>query len=167
MRLDRLRAGEKISAVSAILLFVSMFFHWFGVEAYNTSNLLFAIESVEPGKNAWEALEYIPIAFLTTIVITLAATMLRLAGAVPNPSIPANAAVAILGLVSTLLILFRIVDPPVFGVEPTITYEGVVQWPIFLALAAAAGTAVGGCWAMLEEGVAFAHLCTRRDRGQP
>jgi hypothetical protein len=146
----KLTFGEKISAVSAVLLFGLMFFHWFGVEAYNTSNLLFAIESVEPGKNAWEALEYIPIALLTTILITLAATALRLAGAVPNPSFPANVAIAILGFVSMLLILFRIVDPPVFGVEPTITSEGAVEWPIFLALAAAAGIAFGGCSAAVQ-----------------
>jgi hypothetical protein len=33
-----------------------MFFHWFGVKAVNTSNLLFAIQAGGPGKNAWEAL---------------------------------------------------------------------------------------------------------------
>ena len=69
----------------------------------------------------------------------------------PAPSFPANAAVATLGLVSTLLILFRIVDPPVFSVEPTVTFEGAVQWPIFLALAAAAGIACGGCLALQTE----------------
>jgi len=151
MLLGRLNYGEKISAASAVLLFVSMFFHWFSVEAYNTSNLLFLIESVEPGKSAWEALDYMPITLLTTIVVTLAATTLRVAGAVRNPSFPANAAVATLGLVSTLLILFRIVDPPVFSVEPTVTFEGAVQWPIFLALAAAAGIACGGCLALQTE----------------
>ena len=151
MRLGRLNFGEEIAAVSAVLLFVSMFFHWFGVEAHNTSNLLILIKSVEPGKSAWEALDYIPIVLLTTIVITLAATTLRLAGAVRNPSFLANVAVPILGLVSTLLILFRIVDPPVFSVEPTVTIEGVVQWPIFLALAAAAGIAYGGCLTAQEQ----------------
>jgi hypothetical protein len=149
--LARLNYGEKISTISAVLLFVSMFFNWFGVEAHNTSNLLFAIQSVEPDKSAWEALDYIPIVLLATVGITLAATSLRLTGAVPNLSFPANAAVLILGLISTLLILFRIVDPPVFGVEPTITSEGVARWPIFFALAAAAGVACGGFLATREE----------------
>jgi hypothetical protein len=31
-------SGERIAGVSAILLFVLMFFHWFGVKAVNTSN---------------------------------------------------------------------------------------------------------------------------------
>jgi uncharacterized membrane protein len=126
-RLAKPDRGLKIATVSAVALFVSMFFNWFGVEAHNTSNLLFAIQSVEPDKSAWEALDYIPIALLATVVITLAATSLRLTGAVSNPSLPANVAVAVLGVVSTLLILSRIVDPPVFGVEPTITTEGVAQ----------------------------------------
>jgi hypothetical protein len=57
----------------------------------------------------------------------------------------------VLGVASLLLILFRIVDPPVFYVEPTLTYEGAAQLPIFLPLAAAAGVAFGGFWAMREE----------------
>jgi hypothetical protein len=63
--------------------------------------------------------------------------------------------VAVLGIVSVLLILFRILDPPNFGsfreIWGTVTIEGTVQFPIFLALLAAAGIACGGCLAMREE----------------
>lgn len=166
MELGRLNSGERISSVSAILLFAFMFFHWFGVKAINTSNLLFAIQSVEPGKSAWEALEYIPIVLLITIVAALAMAALRLTNAVHRSLIAGNAAVAILGLVSTLLILYRIVDPPIFNVEPTITSEGAVQFPIFLALAAAAGITFGGCLAMWEEGASFFDLLRLRHRDQ-
>jgi len=146
-----LRSGEWISSISAILLFVLMFFHWFGVKLVNTSNLLFAIQSVEPGKSAWEALEYIPIVLTIGIIVTLAVPALRLVDSFPKPSLPVNGLIAILGLVSMLLILLRIVDPPTFGVEETITSEGTVQIPIFLALLAAAGIAVGGWRTMREE----------------
>jgi hypothetical protein len=164
--LGRLNNGERISSVSAILLFVLMFFHWFGVKAINTSNLLFAIQSVEPGKSAWEALEYIPIVLLITIIATLAVAALRLTNAVRRTPIPVNALVAILGLVSALLILFRIVEPPIFYTEPTITIEGAVQLPIFLALAAAAGIAFGGCLAIREEGFSLSDLRPRRHQDQ-
>lgn len=156
--LSRLSSGERIAVVSAIFLFVLMFFHWFGVEAVNTSNLLFAIQSVAPGKNAWEALDYIPTVLLITILATLAVAALRLTNALRRDSVPVNAVIAILGLASVLLIGFRIVDPPVFYVEPTITFEGAVQFPIFLALLAAAGIAYCGFRAMREEGVSFARL---------
>ncbi len=71
-----------------------------------------------------------------------------------------DAAVAILGIVSTLLILFRIVDPPSFGSarnhasdavsEPTRS-KARTHSAIFLALAAAAGIALGGGLAVREE----------------
>lgn len=166
MDLDRLNNGERIAGISAILLFVFMFFHWFGVKLTNTSNLLFAIQSIEPGKSAWEALDYIPIVLLITIIAALAVAALRLTNAVHRPLIQVNAVVAILGLVSALLILFRIVDPPIFYTEATTTSEGTVQFPIFLALLAAAGIAFGGFRAMQEEGVSFADLRARQHRNQ-
>ena len=163
MSLGRLSNGERISGISAILLFVLMFFHWFGVKAVNTSNLLFGIQAVGPGQSAWEALDYIPIILLITIIATLAVAALRLTNAARRPPIPVNAMVAILGIVSVLLILFRIIDPPIFSVERTITIEGTAQLPIFLALLAAAGIAFGGYRAMREERVGVSSVRLQRD----
>lgn len=166
MGLARVSKGERIAAVSAILLFVLTFVHWFGVKATNTSNLLFAIQSVEPGKNAWAALDYIPIFLVITILATLAVVVLHLTNAVPRARMPVNSVVATLGVVSVLLIVFRIVEPPIFYVERTVTYEGTVQFPIFLALAAACGIAYGSYLAMREEGVSFSDLYAHRHRVQ-
>jgi hypothetical protein len=151
VEIDRLSNGERIAGISAILLFVLMFFHWYGVKAVNTSNLLFAIQAVGPGKSAWEALDYIPIVLLVTIIVTLAVAALRLMDAALRSPVRLNAVVTILGVASVLLILYRIADPPVFYAETTITFEGAAQLPIFLALFAAAGIACGGCLAMREE----------------
>lgn len=150
MHLGRLSSGEKISSVSAILLFLLTFFHWFGVKAVNTSDLLFAIQAVGPGRSAWEALDCIPIFLVITIVVTFAVAASRLTNPTRSPSIPLNMLVAVLGIASVLMILYRIIAPPVFSIEPTITYEGAAQSPIFLALFAAAGVAIGGFWAMWE-----------------
>jgi uncharacterized protein YacL len=147
--LDRLSTGERISSVSAVLLFIFMFFHWFGVRISNSSNLLFAIQSDLPGKSAWEALDYIPILLTMAIGATLAATVLRLTNSVRRG--PVNVLVAFLGLLSGLLIAFRIINPPSFASEGVIAVEGTVQFPIFLALLAAAGIAFGGYRAMREE----------------
>jgi hypothetical protein len=147
--IDRLSGGERISAVSAILLFVFMFLDWFGTK--DAGELQF----FSVGRSAWEALDYIPIVLVIAIIATLAVAALRLANAVHRPPIPVNAVVAILGTISVLLILFRIVDPPNFGsfqeIWGNITIEGTVQFPIFLALLAAAGIAFGGCLAMRKE----------------
>jgi hypothetical protein len=164
MDLGRLSNGERISGISAILLFVFMFFHWFGVEGSSISNpLLIYFRGSRPGRNAWEALDYIPIVLLITIIVTLAVVALCLINAARKFPVPVNAGVAILGLVSMLLILYRIVDPPAFGIEEKIImWEGTVQFPIFLALLAAAGIAFGGCLAIREEGISLSSLRARR-----
>lgn len=149
MEIGRLSNGERIAGVSAILLFTFMCLHWFGSKDSGELRL-FSVD-----RNAWEALDYIPIVLLITIVVTLAAVVLRSPNRARKPPIPINAVVAILGVVSMSLILFRILDPPNFGsfreIWGTIAIEGTVQIPIFLALLAAAGIAAGGCLAMREE----------------
>ena len=161
----RLSNGEKIASISAILLFAFMFLDWFGTKSSDDSFGLFSV-----GRSAWEALDFIPVVLLFAIVATLAVAALRLANAIGRASTPANAVVAILGVVSVLLILFRVIDPPNFGgfgtSFGTITYEGAAQFPIFLALLAAAGVAFGACWAMWEEDVSFAGSRRHQKRGE-
>jgi hypothetical protein len=145
---DKLSNGERISGISAVLLFALMFFNWFGVELVNSSNLLFAVSGGGPGKSAWDALEYIPIVLVITIVATLAMVAVRLSNAASEAFVLVNAPIAVLGFVSTVLILFRILHPPIFGIEGAITSQGTVQAPVFLALLAAAGITFGGCLSM-------------------
>jgi uncharacterized membrane protein len=152
VHLGRLNRGEWLAGTSAVLLFASMFLHWFGVKLINTSNLLFAIVAVGGRKNAWGALDYIPTLLVIAILGTLALMALCLADAFLKPRVRSNAVVAILGLASMVLILFRMINPPTFFVEATITSEGAIRWPMFLALLAATGMACGGCLALWEEG---------------
>jgi hypothetical protein len=150
MSLRKLSRGEAIASSSAMVLVILMFFHWFGVKAVNTSNLLFAISSNEPGKSAWEALDLIPIILVITIVATLLVSALCLMDFVERPRSPTDAVVGVLGLISAFLIFSQIVDPPTFRVETTITSEGTVQLPIVLALLAAMGIAAGSFLSMWE-----------------
>jgi hypothetical protein len=149
VELGRLSNGERIAGISAILLFASMCLHWFGSKDFGELRL-FSVD-----RTAWEALDYIPIILLITIVVTLAAVVLRSPDPAHKSPIPINAVVAILGVVSMSLILFRILHPPDFGsfreIWGTIAIEGTVQFPVFLALSAAAGITFGGCLAMREE----------------
>jgi hypothetical protein len=160
--LGRLSNGERLSGVSAILLYVFMSFDWFGVVGVNNTNLLFYLRDAEPGQSAWEALDVISVVLLVTIVAALAVASLRFMDAVHGFPVPVNAVVAILGIVSALLIFFRIVDPPDFGSEGILRFEGTIQTPMFLALSAAVGIAFGGCLAMREEGFSLADLRARR-----
>jgi hypothetical protein len=148
---NKLKRGETVAGLSAVLLFVSMFLHWFGVEYVNNGPLLFLISGTGPGKSAWEALDYDPILFLLTVVATLGTVALRWAMAPPRLSLAADAITAVFGVASALLILHRVFDPPNFGIDGLgITSEGFLRPPIFVALAAAVGVAFGCLWSALE-----------------
>ncbi|MBA3866317.1 MAG: hypothetical protein H0X42_08220 [Solirubrobacterales bacterium] len=155
MDLNKLSTGEKIAGGSAIALFIFMFFDWFGVEISGAGS-----SSSVPGAggSAWDALEFIPIILVITIIAALAVAALRLADSAYEPPVSGNAVVVVLGGLSTLLILFRIVDPPSFGSFGGISVDGTVDLGIFLGLIAAAGITYGGYKAMQEEGVSFSDV---------
>ncbi len=159
--LGRLRIGEAIYLVAAILLFVLMFLTWWEIGiGHETGGGLDAISLFDHGQSAWEALEVIPLFLMLAIVVAVGSALLRLGGSGWKPAVPPGAAVAVLGALAALLILIRIISPPslapneLVGVE----YPVSVQLPAFLALAAALGIAYGGWRAMADEGVSFASV---------
>jgi Protein of unknown function (DUF983) len=153
MDVDKLNTGEKIAGVSAILLFIFMFFTWFGVEVSGSSS--FSGEVPGAGGSAWDALDFIPIVLVITIVAALINVFLRLSDSEYEPPISMNVAVTVLGALSTLLVLFRIIDPPSFGSFGGVSVDGTREIGIFLGLITAAGIAYGGYRGMQEEGSTF------------
>lgn len=153
MDLDRLNTGEKIAGVSAILLFVFMFFDWFGVEVSGFGGISESVPGV--GGSAWDVLDFIPIVLVVTVAAALALVALRLTDSTYEPPVPGSTVVAILGGISVLLILFRIIDPPSLGSLGGISYDATLKVGIFLGLVSAVGIAYGGYSAMREEGITF------------
>lgn len=151
--MDRLSTGEKIAGGSAVLLFIFMFFDWFKVDISSGDGLF----SVSAGGNAWEAFSWIDLFMLLTIVVAVAVVVIRLSDALVEPPFSVNAAVAILGGLSVLFILYRIIDPPVdTGDLPGIEVSRAIG--VYLGLLAAAGIAYGGYRAMQEEGTSFGEI---------
>jgi hypothetical protein len=151
--MDRLSTGEKIAGGSAVLLFVFMFFDWFKVDVSGGNGLF----SLSIGGNAWEAFSTIDIILMIVILAAVAVAVIRISDAVFEPPFSLNAAVAILGGIAVLLILYRIIDPP----GDTSGVPGVDINPaigIFLGLIAAAGITYGGYRAMQEEGTSFGEI---------
>jgi hypothetical protein len=165
MELNRLSRGEQIAALSAVLLFIFMFFDWFGVEVSGVPG--FSGDVAGGGGSAWDALDVIPLFLMAAIVVAIGVAVIRLTDADFEPPISLNAVVAALGALAVLLILYRIVDPPGGGGTG---FEGVevdttLKLGIFLALVAAAGIAYGGYSAMREEGMTFADVGDRLGSG--
>lgn len=149
MDLDKLGVGEKIAALSAVALFIFMFFDWFDVEVSGGG----ASSGTLGSGSAWDALDNIPIFLLITIIVTLVVVALRLTDANYEPPFPASVAIAILGGISVLLILYRIIDPPGGGSFGSFSVDVSPTFGIFISLIAAGGLTYGGYKAMQEEGV--------------
>jgi hypothetical protein len=164
MDVDKLSTGEKIAGVSAVLLFIFMFFTWFGVEVSGGG---FSGSVPGAGGSAWDALEFIPIVLVIAIVVALVNVFLRLSDSDYEPPVSMNVAVTVLGGLSTLLILFRIIDPPGFGSFGGVSVDATLELGIFLGLIAAAGITYGGYRGMQEEGATFSGTADRLSGGGP
>jgi hypothetical protein len=163
MEADRLSTGEKISAVSAILLFIFMFFDWFGAKVSGVPGFSGSVEG--GGGSAWDALDVIPLFLMLAIVVALAVAVIRLTDADVEPPVSMNAVVAGLGGLAVLLILYRIVDPPGGESLAGVSVDITLKFGIFLGLIAAAGIAYGGYSAMREEGATFGDAADRLSGG--
>jgi hypothetical protein len=165
MDVDKLNTGEKIAGVSAVLLFIFMFFDWFGVEISGQG------ESVTfgsgAGGSAWDALDFIPIVLVIAIVVALINVFLRSSDSDYEPPVSMNVAVTVLGGISVLLVLFRIIDPPGFGTFGGVSVDATLEFGIFLGLIAAAGIAYGGYRGMQEEGSTFSGTADKLSGGGP
>lgn len=159
MGINRLGNGERVSVGSAILLFIFMFFQWYGLGVAKRPNLLFDLHLFEDGGNAWQTLEVTSIVLALVIAVTVGAAVWRLTDKNWEPSVSPGAVVFMLGVFAVCLILFRIISPPDLGKEVEgFAFEVTLKAGIFLSLLAACGIAYGGGRAMQEEGVLFGNL---------
>jgi hypothetical protein len=146
MNVDRLTQGEKIAAGAGIVLFISMFFAWFGFDSPG--------EALGIGGsitfNAWESFDFIDLVLLVTVLVAVGTAVAKASDAAVD--FPLNPVVAVLGGLSTLLVLYRIIDPP--GGSDR-------EWAVFLGLILSALVAYGGYRAMQEEGSSFAEVGDR------
>jgi hypothetical protein len=157
MEASRLRTGELIAGVSAVALFIIMFLPWFGIDfggAEIAEDLGVAVPEASADFNAWESFDFIDIVLLVTILVAVGlAVASAMAQTVALP-VAASALTAGLGILSTLLVLYRVLDP--------VGEDGVERkfW-LFVGLIAAAGIAYGGWRAMQEEGTTFGQQADR------
>jgi hypothetical protein len=161
MDLNRLTQGEKIAGISAILLFVFMFLDWYGVKISGGGETI----NLGGGGNAWDALDFIPILLLLAVIATVAIVLIEASDTDVELPVHGAAIVTVVGAVSFLLILFRIIDTPTFASFGGVSAEGTLKVGIFLALIAAAGMAFGGWRTMQEEDITFSDAADRLSGG--
>jgi hypothetical protein len=151
MDVNRLSTGEKIAGVAAVLLFISMFLAWFGFETPGNELGI----SVDLSFNAWESFDFIDLILMLTVIVTLGAVIAQASDTVID--FPLFPVVAGLGALSTLLVLYRIIDPP-GGADR--------EFGVFLGLILSALLTYGGYRAMQEEGSSFGEVGDRFSGGR-
>jgi hypothetical protein len=162
MDADRLRTGELIAGVSAVALLIIMFLPWFGLggaagEALEQAQDLGLAPEIDTSANAWQSFDFIDLVLLVTIVVAAGLAVATMAAQTVALPVAASSITAGLGILSTLLVLYRLVDPP---------FDASRKLGAFLGLIAAAGIAYGGWRAMQEEGTSFGGEADRvGDRG--
>jgi uncharacterized membrane protein YhaH (DUF805 family) len=155
MDLDRLSTGERVAGGSAVVLFIVMFFDWFKVEVSGAGGFV----GGSAGGNAWEWFTWIDLLLLLTVIVALAVVVIRLSDTLFEPPISLNAVVTILGGLSVLCVLFRIIDPPGASEDfGGVSVDVGRQVGVFLGLIVSAGVAYGGYRAMQEEGSSFGEI---------
>jgi len=169
MDTSRIGQGQMIAAVAAIVLFVVMFLSWYSVEGLSDDAQEQAEAAIELAEeqgievpsgaqdavddaasiSAWDAFDLIKIVMLLTIIAAIALAAMTAMGSQVNLPVAMSAIVAGLGILTTLLVLYRVIDPPAEGLDRS--------YGVFLGLLASAGIAYGGWRAMEEEGTSFSH----------
>jgi hypothetical protein len=130
-----------------------MFLAWFGFDTAGEELGIGGSFSI----NAWESFDFIDLVLLVTVVVTLGAVIAQATDTVVDFPLPP--VIAVLGGLSTLLVLYRIIDPP-GGLDR--------EFGVFLGLIFSALVAYGGYRAMQEEGSSFAEVGDRfSSRGGP
>jgi hypothetical protein len=129
---SRLRTGELVAGVGGALLFVFLFFDWFGGGGF-TGNL-----------NGWDGLGSDVTGFIValTSVAGVALALLALSGQRVNVPLPRGGVTALLASLSVAIILWRFFANP-----------GDLKVGIFLGLAATVAIAVGALMALREDGI--------------
>lgn len=150
MDTSRLGTGDLIAGASGVVLLISLFLPWYGVD------LEVAGASIDGDVNAWQAMGFIDILLFLVAVFAISVPLARAAGSLPE-DVPAGLAVLVAGGFGLVLVLFRLVDVPGPDVSaiPGDTIEVGRKAGLFVGLIAVAGVTYGG-WRASGEGEAAA-----------
>jgi multidrug transporter EmrE-like cation transporter len=157
MDFSRVRTGELLAGISGVALFIIMFLKWFSLpEVVGLGGFAEAV-GVNTSISAWEAFDFIDLVLLLAVVAGVGLVVLAAAQSSVQLPVAASAIAAGLGIFATLLVLYRVLDPP---------SDLDRSYGLFLGLIASAGIAVGGWMAMQEEGTSFGGEADRLGGGR-
>jgi hypothetical protein len=154
MDTNRLRTGELIAGIAAVVLFIVMFLPWFGYDVGGAvaANLGVSVDVPDVNFNAWESFDFIDLVLMLTVLVAVGLAVATATARTVALPVAASAIVTGLGILSTVLVLYRLINPPA---------DASRKLGVFLGLIAAAAVAYGGWRSMQEEGTTFGDQADR------
>jgi hypothetical protein len=160
MDTGNLGRGAMIAGISGVLLFIFMFFSWYGVsdDLNDVSQQIQQgveaiggdapnVEGIDTTRNAWQSFNFTDLFCLIAILVAVGLAAMTLAGASASLPVAGSALTCGVGALAFLFVLYRTINPPADGVDREIG--------LYLGLLATAGITVGGYLGMQEEGTSF------------
>jgi hypothetical protein len=160
MDTSNLGRGAMIAGISGVLLFIFMFFGWYGApdvvdeaveQAQQAAEALGvdapAVEEADTTINAWESFDFTDLILLIAVLVSVGLAAMTLMGNSASLPVAGSALTCGIGALAFVFVLYRTLDPPAEGLEREIG--------LWLGLLATAGIAVGGYLGMQEEGTTF------------
>ncbi len=143
----RLRRADRIMAGGAVALFIFILLPWYGGKASGGVAGDHVVGSLSA--SGWEAFTSQRWLWVFTIIATLTSVLLAAIGRRLELPFPQSAISAVLGSLTTIFIIYRIVDHPT---PSGLGYSFGIEYGIWLGLFAAIAITVGGYIGMREEG---------------
>jgi hypothetical protein len=134
MDTGRLSQGAMIAAISGLVLFISLFFDWVGIEVTGVGSA---------SQTGWESQSSLDIYLLIVSVIAVVPGVLALTGGVGDLPIANATNALLLGAIAVILMFFTMFIGFPNGLDR--------QFGMWLALIASIGVAAGGYLAAQEE----------------
>ena len=153
-----------IAAIAALLLLLVMFiFSWFSLDVSGEGEVFLSAagSDVDTGANAWDSFGFIDIVLFVTILVAVGGAIVAANAASVNTPVAISAITAGLGILSFLLVLFRVISPPSLDIPENdfvSVGRGIGVW---LGLVLTAAIAYGGWRAMEDEGISLADQADR------
>ena len=160
MDTSNLGRGAMIAGISGVLLFIFMFFGWYGApdvvdeaveQAQQAAEALGVdapgVEEADTTVNAWESFDFTDLILFLAVIVSVGLAAMTLMGSSASLPVAGSALTCGIGALAFLFVLYRTIDPPADGLEREIG--------LWLGLLATAGIAVGGYLGMQEEGTSF------------
>ena len=147
--INRLRLGERIAGVCAVLLFIDEFLSWYSVNLSGAQQALADRLGASTTASAWKAFDWVDLLMLLTIIVVLA--WIALVATQRTVALPVTASTisAALCAFTTLVVLYRIINQP--GPNDLVN----VEYGAYIGLLLLIGMTYGAYRAMRDEGSTF------------